>query len=106
MTMKKVIQEDRDVSGVPITLILAMILAIAIVVFAIQNSTDVNLSFFTLELVVPLSLLLFCTLGLGVTMAILLSIPGWRRKRKIIKQLQKSLKLMKEDKISSIKTHA
>lgn len=59
-----------------IFLILAVLLAIIAVIFAVQNVTVVSISFFVWSIDVSLAVALLIALGAGVLIALLLSIPG------------------------------
>ncbi len=59
-----------------IFLILAVLLAIIAVIFAVQNVTVVSISFFVWSIQVSLAVALLVALGAGVLITLLLSIPG------------------------------
>lgn len=59
-----------------IYLILALIIALLAVIFAVQNVAIVSISFFVWNIQVPLAVALLAALGAGVLITILLSIPG------------------------------
>ena len=59
-----------------IFLILAVLLAIIAVIFAVQNVTVVSISLFVWSIDVSLAVALLIALGAGVLIALLLSIPG------------------------------
>lgn len=59
-----------------IYLILALLIAILAVVFAIQNVAVVSISFFAWHIQVSLAIALLVALGAGVLITILVSIPG------------------------------
>jgi len=59
-----------------IFLILAVLLAIIAVIFAVQNVTVVSISFFVWSIDVSLAVALLIALGAGVLITLLLSIPG------------------------------
>ena len=90
-------QEIKDVPSFPFTLIVAMILSVGIVIFAIQNSQDIQLKAAIWETEIPLALLLFITLGIGVIITVLYSIPGWNRRRKLKNQLNKRIKQLEAE---------
>lgn len=59
-----------------IFLILAVLLAIIAVIFAVQNVTVVSISFFLWSIDISLAVALLIALGAGVLITLLLSIPG------------------------------
>jgi uncharacterized integral membrane protein len=59
-----------------IYLILALIIAIVAVIFAVQNVAVVAVSFFAWHIQIPLAVALLAALGVGVLITILLSLPG------------------------------
>ena len=59
-----------------IFLILALLIAILAVIFAIQNTAMVTISFFAWTIHTPLAVALLIALGAGVLITILLSVPG------------------------------
>lgn len=68
-------------------LILALVIAIIAVLFALQNVTVVTISFFIWNAQVSLAVALLIALGLGVIISALVSIPervktGWRSSKK------------------------
>ncbi|NLF49653.1 MAG: LapA family protein [Leptolinea sp.] len=70
-----------------IFLILALVIAIIAVLFALQNVTIVTISFFIWNAQVSLAVALLIALGLGVIISALVSIPervksGWKSSRK------------------------
>jgi len=81
-------------------LILALIIAVAAVVFALQNTDPVTVSFFAWQFEdQPLALIMLLALAAGVLIGLLTILPGsvrskWRSsgQRKKIENLEKSLK--------------
>lgn len=59
-----------------IFLILALIVAIVAVIFAVQNVAVVAVSFFAWHIQIPLAVALLAALGVGVLITILVSLPG------------------------------
>lgn len=59
-----------------IFLILALLIALVAVIFAIQNVAVVSISFFAWHVQVSLAVALLAALGAGVLISILVSIPG------------------------------
>lgn len=90
-----------------ILLILALLIAIVAVVFALQNTAAVTVSFFVWQFDQSLALVLLLTVALGVLIGIFTVLPGalrskWRLKsqRKKMDGLEKSLqqeKIQRED---------
>lgn len=90
-----------------ILLILALLIAIIAVVFALQNTAAVTVSFFVWQFDQSLALVLLLTVALGVLIGIFTVLPGalrskWRLKsqRKKMDGLEKSLqqeKIQRED---------
>jgi uncharacterized integral membrane protein len=80
------------------SLILALVGAILIVIFAIQNATNVEvlkLWFWEIQ-DSPLALIILITLAIGALLGIAVSIPNYRKKTKTIEQLRKKLKNCEE----------
>lgn len=76
------------------SLIFALIGAILIVIFAVQNATTVDvvkLWFWEVNNS-PLALIILITLAIGALLGILVSIPTYRKKSKTIDQLRKKVK--------------
>lgn len=80
-----------------IYLILALILAIIVTIFAVQNIDPVNVSFLTFELNGSLALVLLITLTVGILIGILVSAPSSLRRRREISGLRKSMRKMEVD---------
>jgi len=72
--------------------IIGLILAILVIVFAIQNSEDVVIEFFSFKLTPPLALLIIGSILLGSILTLLFSVPGWFSRRKEKSALQRDLK--------------
>ncbi len=80
-----------------IYLILALILAIIVTIFAIQNTEPIDVSFLTFELNGSLALVLLITLSLGIIIGILVSAPSSFRRRMEIGGLKKNVRQMEKD---------
>ena len=80
-----------------IYLILALILAIIVTIFAVQNSKAVDVSFLTFELNGSLALVLMITLAIGIIIGILVSAPAAIRRRMEISGLKKNVRKMEKD---------
>jgi putative membrane protein len=83
------------------TLIVALILAVVSVVFALQNPDVIKVSFFTLKMEGPFALFILASLAIGAVIGILVMVPSViknaitiSRHRKQIDGLQKSMKEM------------
>lgn len=83
---------------IPILLILAFLIAIAAIIFALQNTAAVTVSFFVWQFHQSLALVLILTAIVGVLIGILTVLPGsirskWRlaNQRKKIDALEKNL---------------
>jgi len=82
-----------------VTLLVALVLAIVSVIFALQNAYAVKVTFFALETRQPFALFILASLGVGALIGILVMLPGvirrsitLTRQRKQIEGLNKSLK--------------
>jgi uncharacterized integral membrane protein len=85
------IQKEGDKRTIQFVGILLLISLFLILVF--QNSQEQTLHFYFWSLTLPLYILLFICVLLGVLIAMLLFYPGYRRK----KQLEKTVKLLQEE---------
>lgn len=72
-------------------LIVAIIVAILAVVFALQNAVPITVSFLTWRFESSLALVLLITLALGIIMSLLVSVPSMIRTRKIITNQKKKI---------------
>ncbi|NOZ26122.1 MAG: LapA family protein [Nitrospirae bacterium] len=70
---------------------LAIVIAIVLVVFAVQNATAVTLTFLAWEFSGSLAVILALTFALGVLTGILLSAPAWLKKTKEARQHRKRI---------------
>ncbi len=59
---------------------IAIVIAMALVVFAVQNATAVTLTFLSWEFTGSLAVILALTFALGVLTGVFLSAPAWLRK--------------------------
>ncbi len=80
-----------------IYLILALLLAIIVTIFAVQNNGPVDVSFLTFELNGSLALVLMITLTFGIIIGILVSAPSSLRRRRKIGDLKKSVRRIEKD---------
>ena len=83
------------------TLVLSLLMAIVAVVFALQNPQmmEVNLLFINTQ--GSTALVLIITLGIGVLVGLLSTLPGRIRDRRKIKSLEKKLKSIQDASMSS-----
>jgi len=72
--------------------IIGLILAILVIIFAIQNSEGVEIEFFSFKPTPPLALLIIGSILLGSILTLLFSVPGWFRRRKEKSVLQRDIK--------------
>lgn len=89
-----------------IYLILALILAIIVTIFAVQNNEPVDVSFLTFELNGSLALVLLITLTLGIIIGLLVSAPSSLRRRMEISGLKKNVRKMEKDLASTLEATA
>jgi uncharacterized integral membrane protein len=81
-----------------ITLILAIILALLVTIFAVQNNTQIDINFLAWNTEGSLALILMITFAIGILIGLLISAPAWFRRvrqsavlRKSIQGLEKNL---------------
>lgn len=72
-------------------LIVAIIVAILGVVFALQNAVPISVSFLTWRFESSLALVLLITLALGILMSLLVSVPSMIKTKKIISNQKKKI---------------
>jgi len=72
-------------------LIVAIIVAILAVVFALQNAVPITVSFLTWRFESSLALVLLITLALGILMSLLVSVPSMIKRRKMISSQKKEI---------------
>ncbi|MGB2782710.1 MAG: LapA family protein [Atribacterota bacterium] len=73
-------------------LIVAIIVAILAVVFALQNAVPITVSFLTWRFESSLALVLLITLALGILMSLLVSVPSIVKTRKMISSQKKKIR--------------
>jgi putative membrane protein len=78
-------------------LIVAIIIAILAVVFALQNAVPITVSFLTWRFESSLALVLLITLGLGILMSLLVSVPSVIKKMKVISNQKKKIQKLEID---------
>ncbi len=72
-------------------LIVAIIVAIIAVVFALQNAVPITVSFLTWRFESSLALVLLITVALGILMSLLVSVPSMIKTRKMISSQKKKI---------------
>jgi len=72
-------------------LIMAIVIAILVVFFALQNAVPITVSFLTWKFESSLALVLLITIALGVLMSLLVSVPSKIKKRKMILNQKKRI---------------
>lgn len=77
-------------------LLLALIIAIAIIVFTAQNQTDISLTFIQWELSGPLPLMLAVPFLVGTVAGLALVIPVWIKKAKTVKTYKRQIQELEE----------
>lgn len=88
-------EQEKKGRNYPVILIVATLLALVIVVFALQNAESVELKFFSASLSVTKAFLIFICLAIGIIVGILFSLPGNLRKSRMVRRLEKELKQVK-----------
>lgn len=78
-------------------LIVAIIIAILAVVFALQNAVPITVSFLPWRFESSLALVLLITLALGIMMSLLVSVPSVIKKMKIISNQKKKIQKLEID---------
>lgn len=74
-----------------VQLIVAIIVAILAVVFALQNAVPITVSFLTWKFGSSLALVLLITVALGILMSLLVSVPSIIKTRKMISSQKKKI---------------
>ncbi|MBA7497582.1 Lipopolysaccharide assembly protein A [subsurface metagenome] len=83
--------KERSMICMQLQLIVAIIVAILAVVFALQNAVPITVSFLTWRFESSLALVLLIVLALGILMSLLVSVPSMIRTRKIISNQKKKI---------------
>jgi putative membrane protein len=86
-----------------ITLILALLLAILVTIFAVQNNAVVAISFLAWKINGSLALVLMITLALGILIGLLTSAPPAIRRRLQVAEMKKSLRTLEKELEESLK---
>jgi putative membrane protein len=74
-----------------ITLILAIILALLVTIFAVQNNNPENIQFLAWKTNGSLALILMITFAIGILIGLLISAPAWFRRVRQSAELRKSI---------------
>ena len=82
---------------VQLFLIIALFIAISAVIFALQNSVPVTVSFLIWKFESSLALVLLISLGLGVLVSFLLSIPTMIKRNLAISNYKKRIQELEEN---------
>lgn len=90
-------EQERKGRNYPAILIVATLLALIIVVFALQNAELVELEFFSASLTVTKAFLIFICLAIGIIVGTLFSLPGSLRKGRKVRKLEKELNKLKSE---------
>lgn len=73
-------------------LIMALILMVIAIIFALQNSEPTAISFLAWDYTLPLALIIIMSFVIGVLTTLLLTIPGTFRRKREISSLKKENK--------------
>jgi putative membrane protein len=82
---------------ITITLILALILAIIVTIFAVQNNTQININFLAWDVDGSLALILMITFALGIFIGLLVTAPAWFRRVRQSAELKKNIQTLEKD---------
>ncbi len=83
-------------------LILFLFLAIAVALFAVQNAGPVTLRFGFWSVEMSLVVVVLVAAALGAVLASLLSLPGWFRDRRLLRQQSKELEALRVSRSSTL----
>jgi len=72
-------------------LFLALLIAVAIIVFTAQNQQDITLTFFSWELTYQLPVMLALPFFVGTIAGVALVVPVWLKKSKAVKACRKRI---------------
>ena len=89
MKLKEI--QERGEIFMQLQLIVAIIVAILAVVFALQNAVPITVSFLTWRFESSLALVLLITVALGVIMSLLVSVPSKIKRIKLISSQKKKI---------------
>ena len=76
---------------------LALILALLVTIFAVQNNADTSVKFLAWSVRGSAALVLMITLTVGIVVGVLLMIPGSVRNRLKVAELNRQLKTLEHD---------
>lgn len=79
----------------------ALILALLVTVFAVQNNQTITISFLFWSIEGSLALVLMITLVLGIVIGVLLMVPGSVRGRLQIGGLQRSVRSLEQENVTA-----
>jgi putative membrane protein len=82
---------------ITITLILALILALIVTIFAVQNNMSIEVTFLAWKINGSLALILMITFALGILIGLLVSTPAWIRRVRQSSKLKKSIRGLEKD---------
>jgi len=83
-------------------LIIFLFLAIAVALFAVQNAGPVTLRFGFWSVEMSLVVVVLVAVALGAVLASLLSLPGWFRDRRLLRQKSKELEALRASRPSTL----
>ncbi len=78
-------------------LILALVIILALVFFALQNSTVITLTFLVWEYTGSLAFIIALTFAAGILTGILLTVPSWWRKTRAYRASRRRLKELEQE---------
>ncbi|MGD0885485.1 MAG: LapA family protein [Thermodesulfovibrionales bacterium] len=88
-----------------ILVILALLIAISLILFALQNSAIVTLSFLSFHYNGSLALILVVVFALGLVSGILVSIPSLVRKSSVLREHKRRIRELEESMTIRADTH-
>ncbi|MFQ5922038.1 MAG: lipopolysaccharide assembly LapA domain-containing protein [Anaerolineales bacterium] len=80
----------------------ALILALLVTVFAVQNNQSITISFLFWSIEGSLALVLMTTLVLGIAIGVLLMAPGSVRSRLQVEGLQRTVRSLEQEKVNGV----
>jgi len=83
-------------------LILFLFLAIAVALFAVQNAGPATLRFGFWSVEMSLVVVVLVAAALGAVLASMLSLPGWFRDRRLLRQQSKELEALRVSRPSTL----
>jgi uncharacterized integral membrane protein len=76
--------------------VLALLLALLVTVFAVQNNANIDVSFLFWGVAGSLALVLMITLSLGILIGVLLMLPGAVRRRLELGELKRAVRTLEQ----------